>query len=72
MSGSLTAVSRLQEVDEETFHEVLLPHLTELGYEGAHNPRTRARTMTSSEKRYVDGCATFWRPEKCVPASVSE
>jgi CCR4-NOT transcription complex subunit 6 len=54
----------LQEVDEETFNDYLKPRLDQLGYDGAHNPRTRARTMTSEEKRYVDGCATFWKRSK--------
>jgi len=59
-----TDIICLQEVDEETFNDFLKPRLEQLGYDGAHNPRTRARTMTSEEKRYVDGCATFWKRSK--------
>lgn len=54
----------LQEVEDEVFHEFLLPRLTEMGYEGAFSQKTRARTMSKEERRKVDGCATFWKSNK--------
>jgi CCR4-NOT transcription complex subunit 6 len=54
----------LQEVEDEVFHEFLLPRLSELGYEGAFSQKTRARTMSKDERRHVDGCATFWKSSK--------
>ncbi|KAJ9091644.1 hypothetical protein QFC19_009014 [Naganishia cerealis] len=54
----------LQEVDDEQYHDFFLPNLEQRGYDGAFNPKTRARTMSSDERRRVDGCATFWKTSK--------
>lgn len=55
-----------QEVDDEQYHDCFLANLSKEGYEGAFFPKTRARTMTSDEKKHVDGCATFWKSSKWV------
>ncbi|KAJ9120629.1 hypothetical protein QFC22_002558 [Naganishia vaughanmartiniae] len=54
----------LQEVDDEQYHDFFLPNMEERGYDGAFNPKTRARTMSENERRRVDGCATFWKTSK--------
>jgi CCR4-NOT transcription complex subunit 6 len=54
----------LQEVDGEQYAEFFQPKLKAAGYSGAYNPKTRARTMNSDEKKLVDGCATFWKDSK--------
>jgi len=51
----------LQEVDGEQYEDYFLRLLEEHGYEGVHWPRTKARTMSSEERRHVDGCATFYK-----------
>lgn len=56
----------LQEVDDEQYHEFFLPNLEQRGFDGAFNPKTRARTMSTDERRRVDGCATFWKTSKWV------
>lgn len=64
ITDAMTDIICLQEVDDKQYHELFLPRMTELGYDGAFNLKTRARTMTTDEKRYVDGCATFWKSSK--------
>lgn len=54
----------LQEVDDEQYHDFFLPALEARGYDGAFNPKTRARTMNTDERKRVDGCATFWKTSK--------
>jgi CCR4-NOT transcription complex subunit 6 len=56
----------LQEVEDERFHDTFLQNLKSEGYEGAFFPKTRSRTMSTDEKRRVDGCATFWKASKWV------
>ena len=56
----------LQEVDIEQFESFFLPNLAQHGYEGVHYPKSRARTMSSEERRRVDGCATFFRSKVYV------
>ncbi|KAJ3300703.1 Glucose-repressible alcohol dehydrogenase transcriptional effector [Borealophlyctis nickersoniae] len=55
----------LQEVEagqyEEYFHDQLQQHGE---YEGVFWPKSRSRTMSESERRQVDGCATFWKSSK--------
>ncbi|KEI40235.1 uncharacterized protein L969DRAFT_47134 [Mixia osmundae IAM 14324] len=51
----------LQEVDQEQFEDFFLHHLSQQDYEGVFFPKSRARTMSSDEKRHVDGCATFYK-----------
>lgn len=54
----------LQEIDGEQYSEWFYPKLKERGYDGAHYPRTRARTMSPEDAKHIDGCATFWKREK--------
>jgi CCR4-NOT transcription complex subunit 6 len=54
----------LQEIDSEQYSEWFYPKLKERGYDGAHYPRTRARTMSADDAKLIDGCATFWKREK--------
>jgi len=51
----------LQEVDVESYEEYFGPQLAEHEYEGVFYPKSRARTMSSDERRHVDGCATFYK-----------
>lgn len=64
LSTAQADVVCLQEIDVEQYQDYFLPALQNLGYEGAHYPRTRARTMGVKEKMTVDGCATFWKADK--------
>lgn len=45
----------------EQYEKYFLPHLSQQDYECVYFPKSRARTMTSDEKRHVDGCATFYK-----------
>ncbi len=54
----------LQEVDCQQYAEFFHPELKKHGYDGAHYPRSRARTMSSEEAKLVDGCAVFWKEDK--------
>lgn len=65
LSNASADIVCLQEVDVATYAEYLLPALLEHGYEGAHYPRSRAKTMhTIDEQNKVDGCCIFWKAEK--------
>lgn len=54
----------LQEVETEQFWNFFLPELKKNGYEGIFNAKSRAKTMSEEERRYVDGCAVFWHTSK--------
>ncbi|XP_037084077.1 CCR4-NOT transcription complex subunit 6-like [Pollicipes pollicipes] len=54
----------LQEVQTDQFYNFFLPMLQRDKYEGIFSPKSRAKTMAESERKYVDGCAIFWRTEK--------
>jgi len=54
----------LQEVETEQFWSFFMPELSKNGYKGIFNPKSRAKTMTEEERRYVDGCAIFWHTSK--------
>jgi len=54
----------LQEVETEQFYNYFLPELKRDGYDGIFAAKSRAKTMAESEKRYVDGCAIFYRTAK--------
>ena len=56
----------LQEVDLENFNEFFMPQLAVEEYKGAFYPKSRAKTMNESEKKTVDGCATFFKSTKLV------
>jgi len=36
------------------------------GYTGVFYPKSRSKTMNEEEKKYVDGCAIFWKKDKFV------
>ncbi|XP_037525295.1 CCR4-NOT transcription complex subunit 6-like isoform X3 [Rhipicephalus sanguineus] len=54
----------LQEVETEQFHEFFLPELKRDGYDGIFSPKSRAKTMSESDRKHVDGCAIFFRTSK--------
>ncbi|CAB3409476.1 unnamed protein product [Caenorhabditis bovis] len=54
----------LQEVETEQFRTLFQPELKSLGYVGIFTPKSRAKTMSEEERKYVDGCAIFWKTEK--------
>lgn len=54
----------IQEIDMRNFHDYFLPELALENYQGIFQPKTRARTMSESEKKSVDGCATFYNTNK--------
>ncbi|XP_066943074.1 uncharacterized protein [Macrobrachium rosenbergii] len=54
----------LQEVETDQFYNFFLPELKNEGYEGIFSPKSRAKHMTENERKYVDGCAIFWRTNK--------
>ncbi|XP_013173930.1 PREDICTED: CCR4-NOT transcription complex subunit 6 isoform X2 [Papilio xuthus] len=54
----------LQEVETDQFYSFFLPELKQDGYDGIFSPKSRAKTMSESERKYVDGCAIFFRSAK--------
>ncbi|XP_057338507.1 CCR4-NOT transcription complex subunit 6-like [Microplitis mediator] len=54
----------LQEVELEAFLGFFSPKLEINGYIGIFAPKSRARTMSDTKRRLVDGCAIFWKTEK--------
>lgn len=54
----------LQEVDVMQYEDFFMQHLANQGYEGIHWPKSRARTMSESQRRAVDGCAIFFKSYK--------
>lgn len=40
------------------------PKLANAGYAGIFFPKSRSKTMNDEEKKYVDGCAIFWKFNK--------
>uniref|UniRef100_A0AAY4BJS2 poly(A)-specific ribonuclease n=1 Tax=Denticeps clupeoides TaxID=299321 RepID=A0AAY4BJS2_9TELE len=54
----------LQEVETEQYYNYFLVELKEQGYEGFFSPKSRARTMSESDRKHVDGCAIFYKTEK--------
>lgn len=55
-----------QEIETEQFWNFFLPELQQHGYDGIFSPKSRARTMTEEDRKYVDGCAIFYRTSKYV------
>lgn len=55
-----------QEIETEQFFNFFLPELQQNGYDGIFSPKSRARTMTEEDRKYVDGCAIFYRTSKYV------
>lgn len=56
----------LQEVDIYQYENYFVPALSQEGvdYEGVFWPKGRSRTMSESDRRLVDGCATFFKKNK--------
>ncbi|KAK9456971.1 Endonuclease/exonuclease/phosphatase [Dipodascopsis uninucleata] len=51
----------VQEVDAATYDDFLLPIFEPKGYQGFFWPKTRAKTMSESERQRVDGCVTLFK-----------
>ncbi|VDM96694.1 unnamed protein product [Thelazia callipaeda] len=54
----------LQEVETEQFRCLFQPELEQIGYAGIFSPKSRAKTMGEEERKFVDGCAIFWKYDK--------
>ncbi|XP_036323888.1 CCR4-NOT transcription complex subunit 6-like isoform X1 [Rhagoletis pomonella] len=54
----------LQEIETDQFYAFFLPELKADGYEGIFSPKSRAKTMSEMERKFVDGCAIFFRAAK--------
>lgn len=54
----------LQEVETEQYQDYFLRELQQEGYEGIFSPKSRAKTMSESERKHVDGCAIFYKTSK--------
>jgi CCR4-NOT transcription complex subunit 6 len=54
----------LQEVDITQYEDYFCVNLGKKGYEGAFWPKSRYKTMNETDRRQVDGCATFYRADK--------
>ena len=54
----------LQEVEWEQYCVLFNPYLQQNGYTGIYSPKSRAKTMVESERKYVDGCAIFFKNSK--------
>ncbi|KAG1681872.1 CCR4-NOT transcription complex subunit 6 [Nymphon striatum] len=52
------------EVETDQFYKFFLPELKQDGYNGIFSPKSRAKTMAENERKYVDGCAIFYKTEK--------
>nr|XP_022900191.1 CCR4-NOT transcription complex subunit 6-like isoform X1 [Onthophagus taurus] len=57
-------IINLQEVEMDQFYNFFLPELKQDGYAGIYSPKSRAKTMAENERKYVDGCAVFYRTSK--------
>ncbi|KAI3351805.1 hypothetical protein L3Q82_020639 [Scortum barcoo] len=62
--GCNADIISLQEVETEQYYSFFLPELKEQGYDGFFSPKSRARTMSESDRKHVDGCAIFFKTEK--------
>ncbi|XP_022111639.1 CCR4-NOT transcription complex subunit 6-like [Acanthaster planci] len=54
----------LQEVETDQYFNFFYPSLHKHGYDGVFSPKSRAKTMSEHERKYVDGCAIFFRTSK--------
>lgn len=54
----------LQEVETDQYYAFFLPELSQHGYDGFFNPKSRARTMGEHDRKFVDGCAIFYHKSK--------
>lgn len=64
MVSSNTDILCLQEIDQVNFEDFFSVELAYKDYRGVFYPKSRARTMSESEKKLVDGCAIFYRDSK--------
>ncbi|KAM9795039.1 CCR4-NOT transcription complex subunit 6a [Neosynchiropus ocellatus] len=62
--GCNADIISLQEVETEQYYNFFLPELKEQGYDGFFSPKSRARTMSESDRKHVDGCAIFYKTDK--------
>lgn len=56
----------LQEVNQESYNEYFRVKLAYNDYRGVFWPKSRARTMSEKDAKYVDGCATFYKGSKYI------
>ena len=61
----------LKEIGTEQFAIFFLPELKKNGYDGIFNPKSRAKTMSEEDGKYVDGCAIFWKTSKYKRFSIT-
>ncbi|KAG0162663.1 Glucose-repressible alcohol dehydrogenase transcriptional effector [Apophysomyces sp. BC1015] len=55
----------LQEVEMNRYDDLFCDELKRRGdYDGVFYPKSRAKTMSETERRAVDGCATFYKASK--------
>ena len=54
----------LQEVDTAQYEEYFYEELQDQDYEGVYWPKSRYKTMNDTDRRMVDGCATFYKRSK--------
>lgn len=55
----------LQEMEGAAYEEFFYPQMKErFGYESVFVQKSRCKTMNDKERRTVDGCATFYRPNR--------
>lgn len=54
----------LQEMVTDEYYQYFEPELKKEGYLGIFEPKSRARTMNEEDRRFVDGCAIFYKSEK--------
>ncbi|KAG6919371.1 hypothetical protein DXG01_006920 [Tephrocybe rancida] len=54
----------LQEVDIAAYEDYFSQHLKGNDYDGFHWPKSRYKTKKDTERRQVDGCATFYKASK--------
>ncbi|GIY69068.1 CCR4-NOT transcription complex subunit 6-like [Caerostris extrusa] len=57
-------ISLQVKVETEQFYNYFLPQLREERYDGIFSPKSRAKTMSESERKHVDGCAIFYKSDK--------
>jgi CCR4-NOT transcription complex subunit 6 len=56
----------LQEVDSGQYEDFFVKNLDEQGYEGVYWPKSRYKIKNEADRRLVDGCAIFFRKDRCV------
>jgi CCR4-NOT transcription complex subunit 6 len=66
ITDSKSDIVCLQEVDMGQYEDFFSRHLGDLGYEGVYGAKSRYKTMQDSDRRQVDGCATFYKKDRSV------